>query len=93
MRSGLRSLLSAGISRTRFTAIFAGVSAHGHIILTDIKGPAVRFDYTWASQSAWKGRLHLPGDEVHFEASIAPYEKKWTGEEDFGFDDIQEVRE
>lgn len=91
MRSGLRSLLSAGVSRARFSAIFAGVSRQGHIILTDIKGPAISFPYTWASQSAWKGRLHLPGDEVHFEASIEAYEHKYTGEADFGFDDIREV--
>jgi len=90
MRSALAPLRG---KRARFSAIFAGVGHHGHVILEDISCYRGRVDYAWIPAQDWKARLPIPGSEVQFSATVRAYYADSRQEFDFGLTDISEVRE
>jgi hypothetical protein len=86
MRSSLKPL--AG-KRANFRARFSGISAKGHVILEDVRSPGGRKAYIWIPFESWKGRLRLPGPEVHFSAEIGAYCRDHDNSFDFCLKDLQ----
>jgi hypothetical protein len=71
MRTRLAVLQGKG--RFPVSAEFAGLSAKGHVILTNVDTPAGRELHVWVEFSQWRAKLALPGDEVHIEAEARTY--------------------
>lgn len=80
-----------GIRRSRFRAIFAGVSPRGHIILQDIRSVRGQSEHLWVPFGQWRGRLLLPDTEIAFSASVREYERGRDCSWDLGLTDIQEL--
>jgi hypothetical protein len=90
MRRSFAPLLG---KRARFSAIFAGISHRGHVVLEDVCVYADRkVPYVWIEAQDWKERLPIPGSEVCFQATVRSYWAETRREFDFGLTDISEVR-
>lgn len=89
MRSSLAPLRG---KRSRFSAIFAGVSSQGHIILEDVRAATGTVPYSWVEFQEWKSQLLMPGSEVSFQATVRTYYSDHRDEFDYGLSEISEVR-
>jgi len=92
MRQDLAVLREHGITRARFSARYAGRSALGYYILSDVVTPiGGHMDHVWIKPWQWHGRTPAPGQQVEFMAQIEPY-RRGSGEEELGLFRVEVVR-
>lgn len=77
MRSDLRSLKAAGVTRARFSARVQQVTPQGHISLFSVFDPVGLTEHCWVKHEDWRSPMPRPGSYVEFTASIESY---WKGE-------------
>lgn len=74
MRPALDAMRRAGIRRARFSALYGGRTAAGHVVLNDIETPLGDWlDHIWIRNSVWSGFQCRHGLPISVIASIEPY--------------------
>lgn len=89
MRSSLAAIQG---QRCRFSAIFAGRSRRGNLILKNVQGPACdEVQHVWIRGRDWATRLPPVGSRIELVGTVVPY---WHegGEKDFCLIACREVR-
>lgn len=94
MRTSLAAMRESGIRRCHFSATFAGISATGHIILTNVRGPVGdRYQHMWIPECEWQTRLPRPGKHVELVALVDEYQRDRDNSVDYGLFQCREVME
>jgi hypothetical protein len=88
MRSELAALRG---KRARFSAVFAGRSKAGHIILSDVRGPVGEWQHMWIPQREWQTQLPLPGMQIELVATVDVYQRSRDNSVDFGLFECREI--
>jgi len=88
MRSSLAALQG---QRCRFSAVFAGKSRRGNLILRNVVGPACEAEHVWIPHDEWATRMPAVGSQIELVATVSPYWRD-DGEKDFGLIACREVR-
>lgn len=86
----MRSLSALQGMRCRFTAIYAGRSPRGHLILKNVLGPAYEAEHIWVREQDWDTRLPQIGRQIELVGTVMPY---WhdDGRKEFGLFACREV--
>jgi hypothetical protein len=80
--------------RVRFSATYAGRSALGHIILSQVRGAVgEEWQHLWIPAEEWEGSLPYPGERVRVSALVDAYQRNRDNSIDFGLFSAREVRE
>ena len=88
MRSSLATLQG---QRCRFSAIFAGRSRRGNLILRNVIGPTCEAEHVWIPGKEWSTRLPKVGHQIELVGTVLPYWRD-DGAKDFGLFACREVR-
>lgn len=87
MRSSLAAIQG---QRCRFSAIFAGRSRRGNLILRDVVGPVGEAEHVWVQGREWATRLPTVGRKIELVGTVLPYWRD-DGEKDFSLFACEEV--
>ena len=91
MRSALDAMRQAGIKRARFSALYGGRTAKGHVALNDVETPAgAVMDHVWIKRGNWHGSGLHHGQPIEILASLEPYWHE-DGSQDIGLFNVRVV--